>query len=472
MTNAPRLDNKSGTARLPVVVPVAMLSFFYAAILEYALPLYFGALGEAARAQGGTYPADIWSELVKYQQTPWIIGPLLAGLLARRYGERIVWSGAQLGMVVIPVMLAIHPQPTAIKIVALWYGLTGALMWIGGVSLAQMVPAGKKGLSNALMMTSIGVGSMLGPLASRAMLYRQELGIPLIEGDWSGLVLKKLLTLAPTASRPQVADFLPIFWLLAGSTLVCSVALGLWGQRPGRFEHDQEPDWRRTISDLRQLVANPRFWALVLALCVFGGPIFVACNQFLPYRAEEVGLKSGAADQGWIWLQLLRTLMWIPGGLAVGLLAGRRAPGVAAVAMLGSFAVAALGVGESHIAWQLFCCMAAYEFVRSFMRWSHAGYLSEHMPEHLRATAIGCSITCAGTAGTIFSWLASFLWNPNAADFRSSSPFVVAAVIGLIGCAGLYVFDRFYPIRERRAAMPTASASLLSAEADVSAPLN
>jgi hypothetical protein len=91
------LDPQAGTARLAIVVPVAVISFFYASILEYSLPLYFGALSSAAEAAGGSYPANIWSTLVKYQVTPWIIGPVLAGLLARRYGERFVWSGALLG---------------------------------------------------------------------------------------------------------------------------------------------------------------------------------------------------------------------------------------------------------------------------------------------------------------------------------------------------------------------------------------
>ncbi|MCH7687337.1 MAG: MFS transporter [Planctomycetes bacterium] len=442
------IDRQAGTARLPIVVPVAVISFFYASILEYSLPLYFGALSDAAEAAGGSYPADIWSTLVKYQVTPWIIGPILAGLLARRYGERVIWSGALLGKMVVPLLLAIAPNPNMIKGIALWQGFTGALMWIAGVSLIQMVAPEKKGLSNGLMMASLGVGSVFGPVIGRALLYRHELGSVIADGNWPSF-WAKLFSFEPTVTTPVVADFQIIFWLLTASTLVCGLLIGLWGQRPGRFDRHESHGWSQTWKDIRHLARTPTFWALVLSMCVLGGPVFQASNQFLPYRAEDLGLKVGAADQGWIWLQLLKTLMWIPGGVAVGLLAGRRAPGIAAVIMLGAFSLAALGIGESRLAWQLFCWVALFEFVRQFMRWSHAGYLSEHMPGDLRATAIGCSITFSGLGSTVFAWTADLLWNPAAAGFQSSDPFLAAALLGLVGSAGLMAFDRFVPIRQR-----------------------
>jgi len=440
-------DASAGTARLSVVVPVAVISFFYVSVLDYCLPLYFGALSAAAEAAGGSYPADLWSKLVKYQVTPWIVGPLLAGLMARRYGERLVWCGALLGKIVVPLLLAIAPQPNVIKALAFWQGFTGALMWIAGVSLIQMVPLNKKGLSNGLMMTSLGVGSVLGPVCGRALLYRNELSRAFPNENWSSF-WTKLFAFEPLSTTPTVADFQAIFWLLTGSTLLCGVLIGLWGQRPGQFDRQDSQTWEQTVRDLLTLARTPRFWALVLAMCLLGGPVFQSSNQFLPYRAEDLGLKSGAADHGWIWLQLLKTLMWIPGGLAVGLLAGRRAPGIAAVIMLGAFSLSALGIGESRVVWHIFCCVTVFEFVRQFMRWSHAGYLSEHMPSNLRSTAIGCSITVSGLGSTIFAWSADYLWNPEMDGFHSSYPFVAAALLGFVGGIGLMVFDRYIPIRQ------------------------
>jgi hypothetical protein len=342
-----RVDPAPGTARLAVVIPVTAGSIFFGSLLDYALPLYFGALSQAAEARGGRYPADAWSVLFKYQQTVWIAGPLLAGLLARRYGERLVWSAALAAQAVIPLVLLTEPAPGVLKLLALGLGLTGTLTWIAGVSFVQMVTPDQKGLANGLMMGSLGVGSIFAPLIGRALLYQGELDRLASAGDWSGDLLR-LLALQRLESTPQVVDFNALFWLLAVSTLLCSLALFLCGQRPGHFEQRPPPGWTQTVSDLHRLALDRTFWALVLTLCVLGGPIFTAANQFLPYRAEDVGLKSGSEDHGWVWLQLLKTVMWIPGGLAVGLLAGRRAPPSAGAVMLAAFALAALATGDEQ----------------------------------------------------------------------------------------------------------------------------
>lgn len=445
---SPQQDQPTpGAARLSVVVPVAIISFFYAAVLEYSLPLYFSARSDTAAARGDSFPADIWSQLAKYQVTPWIVGPIAAGLLARRYGERIVWSGALLGQALIPLALALEPSATLIPLVALWQGITGALMWIAGISLVQMVPLEKKGLANGLMMTAMGAGSVFGPLGGRIMLYRSELWTLSQEGAWS-TIASRLFSFVAMETTPQVADFQMIFVILIGSTLFCGLLVGIFGQHPGRFEHEAPPDWSRTLRDVGRLARMPRFWALVITLCLLGGPVFQASNQFLPYRAEDLGLKSGSQDAGWIWLQLLKTLMWLPGGAAVCCLAGRRAPGIAPVIMLASFALAALGIGSSGTAWQIFACVALFEFVRQFMRWSHAGYMSEHMPTDLRSTAIGFAITFSGLGSTIFGWVAASMWDPT---LQSSQPFLAAAFLGAVASVGLFMFDRFQPIRQEPA---------------------
>jgi hypothetical protein len=235
---------------------------------------------------------------------------------------------------------------------------------------------------------------------------------------------------------------------LSGLALFGAALMWMYGQRAGQFAGDvTQQNRNETVADLRRLLTNSRFWALVLALCLLGGPVFQATNQYLRYRAEDLGLISGSQDRGWIILQLLRTLMWVPGGLAVGLLAGRRAPGLAAVAMLASFGLAGAGIGWASSQLALFGAVAVFEFVRQFMRWSHAGYLSEHMPDDLRATAIGCSITVAGLGSTIFGFVADALTDPDALGFDSTRPFWFAAALGLTGAIGLLVFDRFVPIR-------------------------
>ena len=443
MSTTPSIDSStqdiwSGTARLWIAVPVAVAGFFYSNILEYCLPLYFDAL---------QVPRDTWSNLVKFKLAAWIIGSALAGLLSRRYGERLVWSAALLGKVLVILGLIYCPTPTVINVLSVWQGFTGALMWIAGVSLIQMVPDARKGLSNGLIMVSLGVGAVFGALIGRFIIYRGELNPLLASGDVAGAG-SRLFNFTKLTSTPVTEDFLLIFWVIMFTTVLSAVAIALWGQRSGRFHRDEPADWNRTFKDVGQLVSNPKFWALVIPLAVMGGPVFQVSNQFLPYRAEDLGLKQGSEDQGWIWLQLLKTVMWIPGGAAVGLLAGRRASGLAAVIILGSFSLGALSIGLSSVVWQIFIAVALFEFARQFMRWSHAGYLSEHMPDSLRATAIGCTIMFSGIGSTAYSFIAPVLWNPNSADFRSWKPTVAGAVIGLIGTVGLFIYDRLRPIRD------------------------
>jgi MFS family permease len=432
-------DAEAGTARLPVVVIVSLVNMFASGILEYALPLYF---------ERAHFPKSAWAGLAAWQVAPWFFAPILAGLLSRRFGERRVWGAAMLGQAVVPALLAAIPQPWIVNPAAFWNGFTGALMWIGGISLAQVVPPHKKGLANGLVMMSLGVGGLLGPLAGRAILWHEQVAALAGRGAWKDVGLFLVNVIEP-ASDPSLAGFHFILWGLGGATALGAVVMWTWGQRPGRWQGEKAQEtWAETADDLKRLLGNARFWALVLSLCLFGGSLFQASNQFLRYRAGDVGLISESQDRGWILLQELRVLLWIPGGLAVGLLAGRRAPGLAGVLMLSAFALSGAGIAWVSTSAGLFAAVAAFEFVRQFMRWSHAGYLSEHMPADLRATAIGLAITAAGTSSTIFGFLTKGIFDPDAPGFDSRAPFALAAGVGLTGALGLLVFDRLLPIRQ------------------------
>src|SRR5438094_69687 len=56
----PRDTSRAGTARLTVVIPGVAVGVFFGYLLEYCLPLYFGARSTAAQARGGSYPPDAW----------------------------------------------------------------------------------------------------------------------------------------------------------------------------------------------------------------------------------------------------------------------------------------------------------------------------------------------------------------------------------------------------------------------------
>lgn len=441
-------DPMAGTARLLIVVPVALVSFFYASLLDYCLPLYCEVRESVPGAGGSTYSNGIWLDLMIYRLTPWIIGPMMAGLLARFFGERKVWCGALIGKLVIPLGLLAHPTETWVMPLAVWQGFTGALMWIAGISLIQMVPAHKKGLSNGAMFASMGIGSVIGPLCGRILLYRRELAGLWNEGTWIEWG-RRLISLDPIQSQPTLADYGTVFWLLLGTTTLCGIAIGAWGQRPGRFQRDEPASLQAVVQDLRQLCRTPKYLALVCALCLFGGAVFGASNYYLKFRAEDLGLiTEKGIDAGWIWLVLLKTVMWIPAGAAVGLLAGRRAPGLVAVLMVGSFGLGAIGMSFSGVVWQLFAAVAFFEFTRQFMRWSHGGYMTEHLVSRLRPTAIGFAITFSGTGEVTYGWLTKLAWNPNLPGYESWKPVLVAGLLGLIAAIGLFIFDRLRPIRE------------------------
>ena len=440
--------HQQGTARLLIVAPVIVLSFFYANVLDYCLPLYLNARASLASSSGETFSSGVWADLMTYRVTPWMVGPLLAGLLARWYGEKKVWCAALIGKLCIPLSLGLHPPQYLIGILAFWQGLTGAVMWIAGISLVQMVPDKWKGTSNAVMFASLGLGSFFGPLFGRLVLYREAILNRMSGGDWSG-GLRLVFNFDSVDLPPRLEDFSLIFWILAATTTLCGIVLGLWGQRPGRFERDEPATWENVKKDFLVLCTTPKFVALVTVLCLFGGPVFGASNIYLPFRAEEVGfITAGGGDDGWIWLQLLKPFMWILGGLAVGQLAGRRASGLAAVLMMGSFSLTAMGIGVSQLAWHLFVMVAVFEFARQFMRWSHGGYMTEHLPGNLRATAIGLAITFSGLGETIYAWYTKLKWPADAVDFHSGPPIMLAGVLGILSVVGLYLYDRIRPIRE------------------------
>ncbi len=443
-----------GTARLSVVIIAAIASFLIFAVLEYCLPLYFNAI------EG--LPRDVWSQLALWQVIPWIFTPALAGLLSRRFGERRVWGAALIGQSIVPMILWIWPEPWVVRPLAFWYGFTNALMWVGGVSLAQVVPQEKKGLANGLMMIALGIGSLFGPLIGRILLWRQFVA-DLIGNKNSFLQFGEfLINLQPPPSDPPLANFQTLFVGLTIWAMLTAAVVWCFSQRAGRLAGEDEAHTAsQALQDLRQLVCNSRFWALTISLCLLGGPVFQATNQFLKYRAEDVHLIVGSQDRGWILLQLLRMAMWIPGGIAVGLLAGRRSSGFTGVATLVIFSLSGLAIGLAQTSAGLFVAVALFEFVRQIMRWSHSGYLSEHMPLELRAIAIGCSVSMAGIGATLFGLLPLPALNASATEFSSALPFYIATAFGLMGAAGLFIFDRFLPIRSaiqlRRSPITTSS---------------
>ena len=132
--------------------------------------------------------------------------------------------------------------------------------------------------------------------------------------------------------------------------------------------------------------------------------------------------------------------------------------------MVGGFSAAATCIGLSQVAWHLFASVAVFEFARQFMRWSHWGYLTEHIGDRLRPTAIGFAITFSGLGETVYGWTSKTIWNPDLDTFQSWRSILLASVAGLFATAGLFFYDRMRPIRSENDPSQPVTADTASPE--------
>src|SRR5581483_2998954 len=292
----PQPESLSGTARLPVVVAVAVAAFLAQSLLHYSLPLYFHAKGMAG---------DAWETWSYYEIVAWLFGPPLAGLLAGRLGERTAWAVGMFGYAAVGGLAVVLPSTgafaePALGAAGLFYGLASALIWVGGISLAQNVPPERKGLSNALIMTSLGAGSIAGPLAGR----------------W-------LVSLSGGGNLPAGAHFHPALFVYAGLSLAGAILMFGLGQYPAADgDRKSKSRGKESSSTWRQallLLRDPKYLALVVSLSLLGGPVFQATNVYRPYRARDasIGLIVGAQDRGWGALEITNYVMQLVGGLLI-----------------------------------------------------------------------------------------------------------------------------------------------------------
>ena len=185
-------------------------------------------------------------------------------------------------------MLTMYPNPHVISLFAIWQGFTGTLTGIASISLIQIV-APKKSSVQWVSDASDGRGKRIRPNSWSLTDLLQRIRIAR-----AGEQLVQVLVATAQSETHEVGG--PVGELRADIldpdryTLLCGVLIGLWRQRPDRFEHTPSPGWSQTLTDLKRLSCQPRFWALVATICLLGCPVFQTANQFLPYCAKELGL--------------------------------------------------------------------------------------------------------------------------------------------------------------------------------------
>ena len=404
----PSPESLAGTPRIAVVLGVSLSNYVSHALIRYSTPLYFNALG---------YPEDTYANFVFYWLTAFIAGSSFSGLLASRYGERRVWSGSLLLFTGLGLLLIHIPGHWMIPFSGLLYGLSAAGQWVGVMAFVQTVTPSKRGRANSFLMIALGAGSFIGAPLGRLLI------------GWS------------SDGAPAPGDFALLFWSLVLICVLGAISVSTASRHPGPAPHQvSESSWRTNLA----LLKMPRYLAIVIPLSLMGGPVFQTVNIYLPYRAgaPEIGLMAGAVDQGWAALLTAGYGFQFLGGLAILLIAGRKAGAGIAAGVLATFAVCSLGIGFSPNSCALFIFVALFEFVRQLMRWSQTGYVSEHMPLHLRGPAIGFSTTLSGLSSTLFAYVLKGVFPPGAPSFSSSLPFFIGGSIGVLGALLLLISNK------------------------------
>jgi MFS family permease len=410
-------QSREGLARLPVAAAVAFLSFLCQALLHYVLPLYFSAKG---------LPGGAWETWSYYEIVAWLFAPPLAGVLGARAGERRTWAVGLAGYLSVGIGVWLLPSHSSwtnflLSAIGLLWGVSSAMIWVGGISLVQKVRESERGTSNAIMMTALGGGSIGGPLIGRLLV------------GWR----TSSAASATTDFTFALASF--TFLSLLGSVLM----LGFGEYRYHRTLPVSKAGHVGSIRQSLALFRYPKYILLVVSLSLLGGPVFQATNVYRPYRVRDpqIGLIIGAQDHGWAALEITGYVMQLVGGLLIGLIAGRKNSGWMAVLVLGSFAACGLGIGLAPNAVAMFAFSALFELLRQFMRWIQTGYVSEFVSEAQRSPAIGFSVTVSGIGSWAFNLLARMLQSPDSPGFSSGLPFQLAAAMGFIGTALLVIWQ-------------------------------
>ncbi|MFN0196729.1 MAG: MFS transporter [Planctomycetaceae bacterium] len=400
------------TVRLPVTFAVMLIGFIAQTLQQYLFPLYFTAKG---------LPADAWESWSYAEVIAWIVGPLFAGRLCHRYGERRIWGlGLLMGTAVvgsvwlIPTDTAQSDPNAQVVLSGLGFlnGMWSSFVWVAGTSLCQAVSIERRGLANSLMLTAMGLGSLAGPsfgrLLTKAIYFWNDKSFPL-----------------PLAYRYHLLMFIVL--ALLGAILIL-----IWGER-----RDAAPMIR--VEDSRGgygiLLKNRKFVIAIISLGLCAGPILQAVYVYRPYRVRDpaIALIIGAEDHGWAALEVLGNFMQLVGGWLVGVMSVRLVSGKATAGVLALFSLLVLAMGLAPNAMAMFAASAGLELTRQFIRWAQTGYVSAILPDDQRARGIGLMVLVCSLGSFLFNSFTRWMQSPGTPEFSSSLPFYWASSIGLTG---------------------------------------
>lgn len=417
-------EDLAGTARLSIIAPAAIAGFVAQSLHLYGFPLFF-----AFRA----LPEDTWETFFLGFVAVWLPGAPLTGALCTRWGERTSWGLGGVCLAILATAALLTPGsmlslPVVMVALGACAGLAGCLVWVGGISLAQVVPARRKGLANMFMMIGLGLGGVIAPPMGRGIL---------------------MLLGTTEAGFAVLLGLVGLIGLVSGG-LVC-----FWGQRPGESPDHATAEDKYRLANFTALLRNPRFRFFALSLGLVGGAVMQTANVYKVYRAKELGLIQGAEDTGWAALEFTGYAMQFLGSLLVWRLAGRSKGPWLPAAVLIVFGGFAWAIGSAPTGFMLFPALAGFELSRQLMRWLQTGYVTEHVAASHRASAVGLATMMSGTGGLLIIGVYRLVQDFSSTAFSSSLPFFVAG--GLAMLAGLSL--TMLPTRAARTGIQRGSSS-------------
>jgi MFS family permease len=254
--------------------------------------------------------------------------------------------------------------------------------------IADSTPGDRRGAAFGLHRAMDTLGAVVGPLTALLLMTM-----------WPALPLAWLF----------FAAFVPGFL----SALLALVAVREMPHEPGR---NVKPP------PIFQPYPRP-LWCLIFAVCVFS--LGNSSDSFLILRSKELGLSFGQV----VLAYALYNLVYALGALPLGRLSDRigRKPLVAAGWAMYAAVYLGFALAKTPLApWALFTLYGLYQALAEGVS---KALVSDVVPTHQRAGAIGLFYTAAGLGQMVASLIAGLLWARHVGPFHA--PFLVGSLAAL-----------------------------------------
>jgi len=217
------------------------------------------------------------------------------------------------------------------------------------------------------------------------------------------------------------------FALLPGLASAALVAIAVREKTAPRGEGKPPPIFQKF---------PPAFWPILVIMGLFA--VANSSDSFLILRSNEMGMSRSAVILAFTLYNIVYALASTPFGSLSDRI-GRR-PIIAIGWCI--YALVYLGFGlahNAHAAWFLF---AAYGIYQAMSEGVSKALVSDVVPSHQRAGAIGLIFTVAGIGQLVGSVIAGATWNHTVPGTGLLLPFFIAAVLASIASVLLIVFRK------------------------------